>query len=101
MADGDSLRDQMKDEIRECISSHLGLDTMAFVPSKGTRKDFIHKMSCDLADVVFLIDYLYRNGPAPFPYQAGDATCDGLVDLADVVFLINYLYREGPVPDCS
>jgi hypothetical protein len=54
----------------------------------------------DLGDVVFLIDYLYRNGPAPFPYQAGDATCDGLMDLADVVFLINYLYRGGPAPDC-
>lgn len=54
----------------------------------------------DLADVVFLIDYLYRNGSAPFPYQAGDVTCDGLIDLADVVFLINYLFKGGPAPNC-
>jgi len=55
----------------------------------------------DLADVVFLINYLYYNGPSPSPYETGDVTCDGLVDVADVVFLINYLYRTGPPPGCG
>jgi len=55
----------------------------------------------DIADVVFLINYLFRGDSAPFPYVAGDVTCDGLIDVTDVVFLINYLYKEGPTPDCS
>lgn len=52
----------------------------------------------DLADVVFLINYLYKSGTAPSPLQAGDASCDGKIDLADVVYVINYLFKEGPHP---
>jgi hypothetical protein len=54
----------------------------------------------DPADVVYLINYLFRSGPAPDPLQAGDANCDGVVDPADVVYLINYLFRNGTPPGC-
>jgi hypothetical protein len=52
------------------------------------------------ADVVYLINYLFRSGPAPDPLEAGDANCDGVVDPADVVYLLNYLFRDGPAPSC-
>jgi PKD repeat protein len=51
-------------------------------------------------DVVYLVSYLYRNGPAPNPLPAGDATCNGIVDAGDVVFLVNYLFKGGPAPSC-
>ena len=54
----------------------------------------------DLEDVVYLINYLYINGSAPEPLEAGNANCDELVDLEDVVYLINYVLKEGPPPDC-
>jgi len=54
----------------------------------------------DIGDVVFLINYLYKGGPAPSPLSEGDANCDGVVDLGDIVFLINYLYKNGAVPRC-
>jgi hypothetical protein len=54
----------------------------------------------DIGDVVYLIGYLYRNGPAPTPTEVGDANCDGVVDIGDVVFLINYLFKGGPPPSC-
>jgi hypothetical protein len=54
----------------------------------------------DLADVVFLVNYLFNSGPEPFPLEAGDPTCDGKIDLGDLVFLINFLYKGGPPPDC-
>jgi photosystem II stability/assembly factor-like uncharacterized protein len=52
----------------------------------------------DLGDVVFLVNYLYRNGPAPEPPKAADANCDGIVDLGDVIYLTNYLFKGGPPP---
>jgi hypothetical protein len=53
----------------------------------------------DVGDVVYLVNYLYRNGPNPLPWWfAGDASCDKTVDVGDVVFLVNYLYRFGPAP---
>ena len=54
----------------------------------------------DLADIVYLINYLYKGGPPPDPLDAGDANCDGVVDLADIVYLVNYLYKGGPAPGC-
>jgi hypothetical protein len=54
----------------------------------------------DIIDVVYLINYLYLNGPAPDPLWLGDASCDGIVDIADVVYLINYLFVSGPPPSC-
>ncbi len=55
----------------------------------------------ELADVVFLLNYLFKGGSEPFPYEAGDVNCDELVDLEDVVFLLNYLFKAGPTPDCG
>ena len=52
----------------------------------------------DIADLVYLINFLYRFDAPPDPLQSGDANCDGLVDVADLVYLINYLYRGGPPP---
>lgn len=52
----------------------------------------------DLGDMVYLISYLYKSGPAPDPLLAGDANCNGLVDLGDLVHLISYLYKAGPPP---
>ena len=52
----------------------------------------------DIGDVVFLVNYLYKNGSAPDPVQAGDCNCDSTVDLGDVVYLINYLFKQGSPP---
>jgi hypothetical protein len=51
-------------------------------------------------DVIYLINYLFRGGPAPDPLERGDCNCDGEVDPGDVVYLINYLFRYGPPPSC-
>jgi hypothetical protein len=52
----------------------------------------------DLGDVVFLINYLYRDGQAPNPLEAGDTNSDGQINLGDVVYLIDYLFRGGSPP---
>jgi hypothetical protein len=54
----------------------------------------------NVADVVCLVNFLYRGGDPPMPTEAGDCTCEGVVDVGDVVFLINYLYRGGYPPSC-
>jgi len=55
----------------------------------------------DLGDAVYLISFLYRNGPYPIPLESGDVNCNGVVDLGDVVYLIAYLYKAGPPPSCK
>lgn len=50
------------------------------------------------ADIVYLINYLFKRGPAPDPLWVGDVNCDELINSADVVYLINYLFKGGPPP---
>jgi hypothetical protein len=50
------------------------------------------------ADVVYLINYLFKKGPEPDPLWAADCNCDGVINSADVVYLINYLFKGGPPP---
>lgn len=52
----------------------------------------------DVGDAVFLINYIFRNGPPPTPEAAGDANCGGQVDIGDAVYLISYVFKGGPPP---
>jgi uncharacterized delta-60 repeat protein len=58
--------------------------------------------SISLSDAVFLIQYIFAGGPAPFPLAAGDADCSGDISLSDAVYLIQYIFAGGPAPcaDC-
>ncbi|MCJ7459885.1 MAG: dockerin type I domain-containing protein, partial [candidate division Zixibacteria bacterium] len=56
--------------------------------------------SIDISDVIYLINYLFRGGPAPEPMIAGDSNNDNKVTVSDAVYLINYLFKDGPKPSC-
>jgi hypothetical protein len=71
-----------------------------YEPSLLKRGDANGDGIIDAADVVYLLNYLYRNDPPPDPYEAGDCNCDGEVTAGDVVYLINYLFRGWPPPSC-
>jgi hypothetical protein len=52
----------------------------------------------NVADAVYIINYVFKQGPAPDPLTSGDANCDGEVNVADAVYLINYVFKEGRAP---
>jgi hypothetical protein len=53
-----------------------------------------------ILDIVYIIYYRYKSGPAPTPYEtcSGDPMCDCDVDIIDIVYLINFRYKDGPPP---
>ncbi len=51
-------------------------------------------------DAIYILNYLFRGGPAPDPLESGDANCNGDVDVTDAIYILNYLFREGDPPDC-
>lgn len=56
-----------------------------------------------IADAVYLINYLYNDGPAPgcMPVRAcADVNLDSRVSISDVIYIINCLFKSGPLP-CS
>ncbi|GEM_PF-5004905 len=52
----------------------------------------------DIADVVYLVAFIFTHGPAPSPLAAADADCSGDVTIADCVYLISYIFSHGPQP---
>jgi len=54
----------------------------------------------NVGDIVYLVSYLYKGGPAPNPVWAGDCNCDEVVNVGDIVYLVSYLYKGGPPPGC-
>ncbi len=52
----------------------------------------------NVADVVFLIQYIFGGGPAPVPLESGDADCNGFISVPDAVYLILYIFAGGPAP---
>ena len=54
----------------------------------------------NLLDITYLINYLYRGGPEPIPYNSGNVNDDATINILDVTYLINYLYRSGAAPNC-
>lgn len=54
----------------------------------------------NVADPVFVINYVFRGGPAPDPLESGDANCDGGINVGDAVHVINHVFNGGPAPCC-
>ena len=54
----------------------------------------------DLGDAIYLLNYLFRNGPEPRIYANGDVNCDDTIEIGDPIYLLNYLFKGGPEPGC-
>jgi hypothetical protein len=54
----------------------------------------------NVADAVFIINYVFKGGPAPEPIESGDVNCDLEGNIGDAVYLINYVFNGGPEPCC-
>ena len=55
-------------------------------------------LGVNLADAVFLVNYIFKGGYAPWPLKVGDVNGDCAVNLADAVYLINYVFKGGDPP---
>ncbi len=78
---------------------NIWIETPAWV-SPYLRGDANGDSAIDIADVMYLINYLFISGSAPDPLWVGDCNCDETVDVADVMYLINYLFIGGSPPGC-
>lgn len=54
----------------------------------------------NVGDAVYLINWIFRGGPAPASLNAADANNDGANNVGDAVYLVNYIFRSGPPPVC-
>jgi len=52
----------------------------------------------NVADVTYLVGFLFLGGPAPTPWEAADCDLSGEINVADLTYLVSYLFQGGLVP---
>jgi hypothetical protein len=50
----------------------------------------------DMVDVIYLIKYLFEEGPPPLFCDCAEVNCDGIINVADILYYINYVFIDGP-----
>jgi len=65
------------------------------VPGNVNEDSYINVL-----DILDLIDYKFREGPPPLPYDvcSGDVNRDCYVNVIDIMLLIDYKFKEGEPP---
>jgi hypothetical protein len=64
------------------------------------RQDANADGSVDVSDPVFLLNFLFLGGPAPYCLEAADANDDGKVDIGDAVAVLFRLFQaSSPIPE--
>ncbi len=64
----------------------------------GTYNVNFYNMNYSIGGVVFLINYIFRSGVAPYPLNRADVNADCTVNLIDAIYLIDYIFKSGPLP---
>jgi streptogramin lyase len=62
------------------------------------RADANQDTRVNIADPIFLVQWLFLAGPAPPCREAADVQPDSRTDIADAIRLVNYLFLGGPAP---
>mgnify|MGYP006280730905 CR=1 FL=1 len=68
-----------------------------------TLGDLDHNHSVDIADLVYLVSYMFQSGQAPYPLYIADINGDCVgPDISDLIYLVTYMFNGGPPPGvCS
>ncbi|MDH3938767.1 MAG: M28 family peptidase, partial [candidate division Zixibacteria bacterium] len=55
----------------------------------------------DISDLVYLVDYMFTDGPPPAVMESADVNnSGGDIDIADLVYLVDFMFTDGPPPVC-
>ena len=52
----------------------------------------------NIADITYLVGFIFNSGERPVPHLVGDANCSLSVNVADVVYLVQYIFSGGAGP---
>ena len=51
-----------------------------------------------ISDLVYLVDYMFNNGPEPVCFKEANLVSGPDIDISDLVFLVDYMFNSGPQP---
>jgi hypothetical protein len=54
----------------------------------------------NINDISYITNYLYHQGPDPYPLECADVDGSGSVNVLDIGYLISFLYKGGSALNC-
>jgi len=84
-------------------------DNVGAEAEKALSVEFIRPYVCgdangdslvNVGDAVFVINFVFKDGPWPDPTESGYANGDEDLNVGDAVYLINYVFKSGDSPIC-
>ena len=88
----------------EVLTAYHGFWQFCCVPPMRGNVDYDSLDQIDISDLVYLVDYMFNQGPAAPCFEEADMNCDGSIDISDLVYLVDYMFNQGPPPcrcDCT
>jgi hypothetical protein len=57
----------------------------------------------DISDLIYLVDYMFRDGAAPRYPPAADVDANCSLDIGDIIYLVDFYFADGapPRPGCA
>jgi hypothetical protein len=55
----------------------------------------------NIGDGVYIINHIFKGGPAPTCCQTADTNGDGNYNISDGVHIVNHIFKGGPAPTCN
>jgi len=90
-SDGDAVGD-VCDNCPEVANPNQGITILMTGDLNGSS-------TLTSADVILLVNYVFKGGAAPSPCPAvGDCNCNGTVTSGDIITLVNHVFKGGPPP---
>jgi cysteine-rich repeat protein len=89
---------ELVDPMAATLSFGWQSKSIVVLPSIPTG-DVDGSASITSADVVFLVNFVFKGGAVPLPCEAkADVNCSGSVGAADIIRLIGYIFKSGGEP---
>jgi hypothetical protein len=85
-------------EVFDSAGRHDAVPLVAGSSDTFKRGDCNQDQSVNIADAVFMLNYLFSGGDQPVCQDACDMNDDGGLNIADAVYLLTYLFSGGPPP---
>ncbi len=65
----------------------------------GLRGDADDNNQINVADLTFLVNYIFKGGDIVDCYEEGDVNADGNILINDLVLMVNYVFKGGISPE--
>jgi len=71
---------------------------VVYNPDPPLPGDYDDNGEVNVADLVAMVDYIFKGGPEPVKMNSGDVNADCVIIVDDLVYMVDYIFKGGPDP---